>query len=1827
MLLEVQPDTSFIGGELVVEHQGANQSWVEADEVDKGMHCFYSGGLRGVSEAAVTISVCGHMMGTIRTAEDHFMVEPHLAPELESSLENVTDPFAQPHVIYRLQHLPHFASNNLPCGVKATRRSLKLAERYDFIRWLREKKCLRVIQVTLVLSLRASIECFADYGTHLNSSIPHHRSRRSISAERHVEVLLVADYHMKKYHQHQDLRHYLLTLMSIVASIYKDASIGNYINIVVVRMIILESPEVGFPVSANAASTLRHFCHWQHRQNEESDSNPYHHDTAVLVTRMDLCRSTAKCDTLGLAELGTMCDQPRSCSINEDSGLSAAFTIAHELGHVFSLPHDDNKVQCAAFAAQLRNEHHIMAPTLDHATRVWSWSPCSRNKITEFIDAGFGECLLDAPTSTKYIMKAKYPRQAGEVYNANKQCALVFGEESEQCPYMPVCRRLWCTSGMKGSNEGCRTQHMPWADGTPCMPYKWCQRGRCVPKQELRIVDGGWGRWSKYGNCSRPCGGGIKRAQRICDNPVPLNSGRYCTGKRVKFKSCNIQNCPENSEDFRAAQCAKYNGKHFNILGLDSTVEWEPMYIGIHDADRCKLYCKVTTSRAYYKLSEKVIDGTKCGPDTSDMCVNGKCMKAGCNNVLGADIERDDCGVCGGDNTNCHPESGSFQQPVVYGYNFVKQIPKGATNLLIRQTSRYGVKQDDTYLALMDSRREYILNGNFVVSLFRKEVRVKGSILEYSGSDTVDETIAGSKMLMEDLYLQVLSVGKLHPPNITYYYRIASDQKQDSRAEIRFEWSTKGKWGSECSRHCNGTNQREIICIRSDNGDHVDDKRCAGDQKPAQHITRPCNTQCTLRWRIVEQSACSERCGVGHLERRIRCLKQSLSGNSYVEDSQCEEVSKKPPEIYACRGLCLPTKWKYTEWSKCSRTCGGGVQYRDAKCVDHNDEELESTECRPEHRQALAQMCQTHDCPEWLEGEWGKCSVTCENGWKQRQIWCKYKEKAVSKTMCDADAEPATSTQCVEGPCPLWYTGNWGQCSSSCGDGYKRRNVKCRHDNGNILDDERCSPDNQPEHTVLIESASQIRHHVITRWRTGSWTECSATCGQGTRERYVSCRDKEGNIAKEHSCAHLPRPASIETCVLRSCSQWRTGEWTSCSVTCGEGVATRLVACISLEELEEQRAQPTQCDVELQPPREKLCNVQACVREEDYAILSISSNSVVGSSHWRAGPWGGCSVTCGTGWQRRRVICQDETGVSHNCDPAGKPPDFRTCRKGPCPRWQFGDWGQCSVTCGGGIQHRMVICQMPNGQMKPDHFCDIRERPPISRECQKTSCHPGKHKETYWDKSSWTSCSVTCGRGRKSRQVWCVDQKGTKLPDALCPLSKRPRVSKRCKHGRCPRWATSSWSKCSRTCGPGLRHRKARCVIHRNRSTGDDLCEQLPRPNQTEPCELRECGGFFWKASKWTECSSTCGTGQTHRKVLCIDSQSGSSVAESHCDGDDKPRSKRKCQQKPCPLRWVAHDWSHCSISCEEGRQVRRVHCRAVSKEGLLMPGNLPWTNCNATERPETVRVCNNGGCNDTYQWTASNWSECSKSCGEGKKTRELLCVDKAGAAHERSKCSIQYKPDRVRPAYSLLAVGKADDCRELRKIASIREDGEYQLHLQGKPVKIFCSGMSTSRPREYITLASQENFSEIYDKRLVKPTTCPANGTRVPFCRNCFTYDYQKAGKTSFQKIRLNMTDLTVITNDYKFSTAQGGHSIPFATAGDCYSSSQVCPQGHFKVDLSDTGFKVSSESKWAITGHRAVQNISISEGGEIVRGKCGGWCGLCSPKTANLLQVSLDV
>lgn len=60
----------------------------------------------------------------------------------------------------------------------------------------------------------------------------------------------------------------------------------------------------------------------------------------------------------------------------------------------------------------------------------------------------------------------------------------------------------------------------------------------------------------------------------------PKNGGKYCTGRRMKFRSCNAEPCLKQKRDFREEQCAQFDGKHFNINGILPTVRWVPKYSG-----------------------------------------------------------------------------------------------------------------------------------------------------------------------------------------------------------------------------------------------------------------------------------------------------------------------------------------------------------------------------------------------------------------------------------------------------------------------------------------------------------------------------------------------------------------------------------------------------------------------------------------------------------------------------------------------------------------------------------------------------------------------------------------------------------------------------------------------------------------------------------------------------------------------------------------------------------------------------------------------------------------------------------------------------------------------------------------------------------------------------------------------------------------------------------------------------------------------------------------------------------------------------------------------
>lgn len=60
-------------------------------------------------------------------------------------------------------------------------------------------------------------------------------------------------------------------------------------------------------------------------------------------------------------------------------------------------------------------------------------------------------------------------------------------------------------------------------------------------------------------------------------------------------------------------------------------------------------------------------------------------------------------------------------------------------------------------------------------------------------------------------------------------------------------------------------------------------------------------------------------------------------------------------------------------------------------------------------------------------------------------------------------------------------------------------------------------------------------------------------------------------------------------------------------------------------------------------------------------------------------------------------------------------------------------------------------------------------------------------------------CSVSCGRGHKQRNVYCLAKDGSHLESDYCKHLTKPHAHRRCRGGRCPRWKAGAWSQVSNT--------------------------------------------------------------------------------------------------------------------------------------------------------------------------------------------------------------------------------------------------------------------------------------------------------------------------------------------------------------------------------------------------------------------------------------------
>ncbi|CAE7454323.1 Hmcn1 [Symbiodinium sp. CCMP2456] len=426
---------------------------------------------------------------------------------------------------------------------------------------------------------------------------------------------------------------------------------------------------------------------------------------------------------------------------------------------------------------------------------------------------------------------------------------------------------------------------------------------------------------------------------------------------------------------------------------------------------------------------------------------------------------------------------------------------------------------------------------------------------------------------------------------------------------------------------------------------------------------------------------------------------------------------------------CQLSDW--TEWASCSKTCAGGSQHRLRDEV---------------YVQRMASLIELQAGSASSTGAWGyqkKMGVRC--AFPDAEGEC---EQGCDNwvTLCDADF----TLESEEGSCSY--------LKKEIGQG-----VPCQ---GNISETATCNEQMCPVDCVMTE------------WT--DWSPCDPFCN-GTQKR-------ERNITTHAAYGGVPCGPSLEDqrcsnfCVDCAWSDW--GAWPPCTVSCGGGTALRSRAIETPKQGGGQEC--TGSDQET-----KTCNEQECPVDCE-----------LGS--WTA--WNGCEPYCEGSQTRQRNVTRKAAFGGKSCNTlATEEPDFaggvtkqiRQCSNpcGPqdCLWSNWTDWGECSASCGGGIQSRDRHIARPKRGEAEDCTGPFNE----TQACNEKSC-PIDCVLADW--SGWSDCDP----------YWRIAGKFMGSCPGLVNLIVRqsPQNSYDC---RCTNFCMdcqlsdwNDWASCSKTCAGGI---------------------------------------------------------------------------------------------------------------------------------------------------------------------------------------------------------------------------------------------------------------------------------------------------------------------------------------------------------------------------------------------------------------------------------------
>ncbi|XP_071948367.1 ADAMTS-like protein 2 [Antedon mediterranea] len=935
--------------------------------------------------------------------------------------------------------------------------------------------------------------------------------------------------------------------------------------------------------------------------------------------------------------------------------------------------------------------------------------------------------------------------------------------------------------------------------------------------------------WTEWGTCSQQCGGGVSERRHICHDNSDSLIEKKCE-ETVQYKLCNYQKCPGGKEGIGWHQlCSRFNNVYYH---------WRPYRPRVDGVNSCALRCYATENIKLMVQLPDMHDGKLCSNRDIErgVCQNGECVKVGCDGILNSDKAVDVCGVCGGNSSVCESVEGEFQTSnLKVGYNKVVEIPTGAKNIQIVE------KRGKNYLALQNGVGDYFLNGGWLIER-PGQINIAGTLVNYRRPQRGIlgrlhgewETITAPGPTNTSICVMVLCADT--SAHIAYKFTLPTTNQEAFHVEsvIGDETYTRPTERSpsilsKFTTTVQTTEPGELVTDSNNNGsfrdgiksDDILKDKASYLQYDSPTPIRP-TSEIPFLDDVFEDSP-------EHTTERPADLIIDIESDSTQIDENKKLTSKRNhhhiPSTHAHEDLVDVGLGEINATKHPPENVQIGTSFNiDIKSPDGGETATSSEyERGPEVFRLGYVLYPPEESDSEMSSEWFvrvfPDAVEDVNGAEETVVedFTAPTAEAYENTSTDVmNVNPNgarntwTNQQNTYHPnnggiqsTYTWTTAGASDCSATCTRGVTTISPYCQSEDGQRVGDHYCDINMKPS----VGFNECLNEHCEARWEVSKWSGCSKTCDEGRITRLINCwrMIKPGLDTSVDSgqCAHIPKPNSSEPCENMPCTPtWRSSEWKSCNVSCGEGYETRDVSCVGPFNVA--------CDQSTKPVAEKRCDAGRC----KYQWHALSD-------------WTLCPGICGV--QTRNLECRDYNGTtvtSQFCQEIEQRYEGQLCGAKTCSnRWVPQPWSPCSAKCGQGTRTRTVICASVESNKMVVHpenagYCS-GIMPSRSSRCYNGNCV--SRTVGQWFTSKWSECSVTCGNGYRHRDVKCY-YKGVEVNG--CINGSKPVSQMVCHKSACLLVAAATKSVCRDEPGQSCPYIRAYSIgLCRLKMYSDTCCE------------------------------------------------------------------------------------------------------------------------------------------------------------------------------------------------------------------------------------------------------------------------------------------------------------------------------------------------------------------------------------------------------------------